>query len=255
MDQSKITAKMIKYLEDNINCENIIRFIKKYSKTEDITKLEIGTIPVSLQIIDYDDNDKKLMQNQHKIYDFMTHANYAGYEYFPYLYGVLNCHDGSDSKAYIFYESFDGDLTKLLNEMEHASEWYDIIFQLAMIDNYIGVTNKYQLNNATAKNILYKKLSKPIYKEYMFNDKKVSIKHSYKLVLWDINSLEKFSEDEIPKNTIDILGTLIHRDPNEYGEIFKINPSERIINLINKLSVPDKISSVLIEYYSPIVDA
>ena len=39
------------------------------------------------------------------------------------------------------YENFDGNLLQLINLIEHASEWYDIAFQLVVIDHYVRFLN------------------------------------------------------------------------------------------------------------------
>ena len=130
----EITKKVIKYLESKINCDNILNFINKNGT---IDSLIIEKSPVSLQILDYvDGTDDSYIAYLFSVFDFMVEANHTGFAYFPNIYGVLNCHNKSNSKVYIFFEKFDGNVTELINNMTHSSEWYDIVFYMIMINYY-----------------------------------------------------------------------------------------------------------------------
>lgn len=261
MNRDKIANKMFNYLEKTVNCENIIKFADRMINGKDNkNKLIIGEIPVSFQIISYNDKleytqktdkdlkDNKWIQNKFKTFDIMTESNHTGFEYFPYLYGVLNCHDSEKSKVYIFYEFFEGVLTNLINNIQHPSEWYDIIFQMIVIDYYLK-TSGYNYKNATIANHLYRKLDKPYYKEYILNNIKFNINHKYLIVLnFDVDIYEN-DENEYQSN-ISLL--LKYLDDNK--ENIKIFPSQRIIKLLTDISNNkdnDNIPIILQQYYGP----
>lgn len=251
--RSKITDKMRKYLESRLNCENVIKFVdKNLSDTitinDSIKKLKIGTIPLLLQIINYNDendDDKKNLQKTFAGYDFITEANYTGFEYFPYLYGVLNCHAGSKSRVYVFFEYFENTLTDLFPKIEHSSEWYDIIFQLAIINYYLTTQNSYYYDSRPEK-YLYNRFAKPIYQQYDFTDKKFNINHKYLINLWSdkiIKSDEQLNKTEYIKNLLEYIEK--HRDA------IKIPPSGRIIKLLQDLqNSPDNTLLILDQYYN-----
>lgn len=115
-DRSKIKSKMINYLSKKINCTNVIELIDQRNDNS-TNKILMESTPVSFEIVEYNDDDnyhqKKETDNKDNsmikyiisIFDFMVEANHTGYEYFPYLYGVLNCHDKTHSKLYVFMSS------------------------------------------------------------------------------------------------------------------------------------------------------
>lgn len=221
MSRIKITDKMIKYLEDRLNCKNVIKFIDENTNIHP-NKLVVDKTPVSYKIDKFGDNDdgdnddgdngdndnngdnnnndnnngdkilpKSIKKNMFERFDFITEANHTGFEYFPYLYGVLTCHAGTIDTVYTFYELFDDDLTKLFVQITQPSDWYDITFQLVMINYYISTVQRYEYRNATPQNHLYKKLPSPYYKDYELDKHKFKISHKYLVVLWDFDILEQ----------------------------------------------------------------
>ena len=271
MSRTKISEKMIKYLEDRINCENVIRFTEKTLESElgkgkeaVVNKLVIDGTPVAYKVIKYNNSDdyvrkkgemrdKKWAKNMFEIFDFMTEANYTGFEYFPYLYGVLICHNDETniSTMYIFYEVFDGDLTDLFNKIEHPSDWYDIIFQLIMINYYITFVHGYIYYDGSPQNHLYKKLPKPYYKDYEIEGHKFKINHKYLLALWDFNYMEKLTEEskERIQSNIDLL--LKYIQSNKHKGQIKNPPSDRILKLLNEVKDnPENTISILDTYYN-----
>ena len=257
-DRLKITDAMRKYLEDRLNCKNVMAYIdkkmlEKINGTNQKHKLRINSIPVTVEIIKYNDSDtgtemynKKWVEEQIKIYDFITEANYTGFEYFPYLYGVLNCHNEENSKLYLFYEYFEGNLLNLINKLEHPSEWYDIVFQLIIINYYMETIHKYQYNGEIS-NHLYNKLSKPIYQLYQFDNYQFNINHKYLIALWNIDKLEKITDsNSIKRNTDILLKYLVENKDN-----FKIPPSGRIIKLLSDIQdSPENTLLILDQYYN-----
>ena len=267
MSRSKIADQMIKYLEKKINCENIIKHINENKNHPKEDKLIINEIAVAFEIIQYDDdpeydkekiresdnpdydNDKKKLSEKDvdkifAVYDFMTEANYTGFEYFPYLYGVLNCHEGSNSRVYTFYESFDGNLINLIQKIDHPSEWYDIAFQIIMINYYIQIVNAYSYNNGEPQNHLYKKLAKPYYKLYQIDGIEFNINHKYLLVIWNITHIKKITDKMRISSNISLLLEYLEKNTP------KIPPSSRIINLFNNIkSNPENTLTILKEYY------
>src|SRR5690606_30894227 len=119
---------------------------------------------------------------------------------FPHLYGVLNCHGSDNSRVYIYYELFDGDLEDLINNIGHPSEWYDIAFQMIMINYYIMIINKYTYDG-NIKNHLYKKLSKPYYKKYEIDNREISINHKFLIVYKDFNNITRNNNNDEQNNT------------------------------------------------------
>lgn len=240
MSRRKISENMIKYLEDSLNCENVMTFITKAKKNNDT--IIINDTPVTYEIINYQSNkSKESVQKIFEIYDIMTEANYTGFEYFPYIYGVLDCHSDTNN-YYLFRENFQGNLIELINNIEHPSDWYDIVFQIIMIGYYlydiIGV--KYQFN---IKELLYNKLNKPYYKEYKIGDHNITINHKYLIVIWNPNTINKNNINQININ-MDFL--LLHLKNHD----IKIPPSNRIIKLIQDIAKPDSnIPDIIQEYY------
>lgn len=264
MERSKVAAKMIKLLENKIYCGNVLRFVDETISTKidespniKIYKLKIESVPVTVQILKYNDTDdenteddpekkrnKKWVEKKFKVYDFITDANYTGFEYFPYIYGVLNCHDGENSRLYVFYEFFEGNLVDLVNNIGHPSEWYDIVFQFIIINNYIQMINNYSYK-VSLKNFLYKKLQKPIYQLYNFGEYQFNIKHQYLVVLWGIDEMEPITENST--NNISLLLKFI----DENKDNIKVPASGRIIKLLTDvIENPNKTIDILNQYYN-----
>ncbi len=251
MDRIKKAEFMIDYLEKRINCENVMKFADATlestlgeGKEASVKQLKVENIPVAFKVMEYDDSpeykregkgkrDNEWLQNMFKTFDFMTEANYTGWPYFPYIYGVLNCHNGTDSKVYIYYEVFDGSLLDLFNRIEHPSDWYDIAFQMIMINYYIENVNGYRYNDGTPQNHLYRKI-KPYYKEYTFDTHKYTINHKYLITLWDFNYMEPITDKNKSQvvSNIDFLLKYINKNRDK----IKIPPSDRIIKLLTEVS-------------------
>lgn len=259
MSREKITKKMIQYLEIRINCDNVMKYVDKYIKNNDknsiIKELEIDSNPVAFEIIKYDatiNNNtdgllgKNDISNMFEIFEIMTEANHTGNEYFPYLYGVLNCHDAENSRVYLYYEIFEGNLINLFSQVEHPSEWYDIAFQLIVINNFMQNLNNYKYSGAL-ENFLYKKLSKPYYKNYDIDGKEFKINHKYLIVLWDINDIKKNTEEIRSAINIDIVLKYL----TENKETIKIPPSLKIMKLFSDINNDPKNSiSIMHQYYA-----
>lgn len=261
MSRKKIADSMIQYLEDRINCKNVMKFadekmesILEQSDEIFISELKINDSRVSFEIIGYDDTktngtngtkNKTSINNMFETFDFMVESNYTGFEYFPYLYGVLNCHNNENSKVYIYYENFQGDLLHLINMLEHPSEWYDIAFQLVIIDHYVRILNGYQYN-AELKNFQYKKLDKPYYRQYNINDHKFSVSNKYLIVLWDIGLTKMVSANNSENTIIDaLLNYIAKSDP------LKVPLSNRLIKMFNDIKKnPENTIEILQQYYS-----
>lgn len=247
-----LTRKMVDYLESKINCENIMKFADSHNVSNENDfhkKLVVNKIKVAFEIYPYDRvKDKEEIDNIHQIYEFITESNYTGFEYFPYLYGVLVCHEniGNSSYLYTFYEEFDSTLDKLINEISHPSEWYDVVFQLAMINDYLQNSEKYQYNSSI-NNHLYRRLEKPITVEYNLLGQVLKIRHSILIVVKDFKNIKKITDDEISKHRSNII------ELSEYltNNTIKTMPSDRILKLINVLieNIEDT-SKILGKYYS-----
>ena len=130
--------------------------------------------------------------------------------------------------------------------MEHPSEWYDITFQMIMINYYIQTINGYQYDNGSPENHYYKKLEKPIYKEYYIENYKFNINHKYLIVLWDIEKIEKTNQNKYPSNI-----KLLIKYLDDHKDNIKIFPSPRIIKLLNEvIDNQNNTISILNQYYN-----
>ena len=262
--RSKLTDKMRKYLSDRLNCENVIKFIEKHISNngihpKKIKKLKVGTVDTAVDIIKYNDsldnnNNNNNIPNKEWLekilfvnYDFITEANYTGFEYFPYLYGVLNCHNNDKSKVYVFYEYFGANLLDLINKMEHPSEWYDIVFQLAIINHFLTEMHNYSYDGAVEDH-MYNKLPKPIYQQYEFNNYQFNINHKYLIVYWNPASMKKTNNNNNDNSNIANLLKYLEQNKDK----IKIFPSARIITLLNELlKQPSNTIEILNQYYNP----
>lgn len=274
MSRKKTANKIIDYLEKRINCENIMRYTDEYLDNNAPDKsLIIDEVPVSFTIIPYNANENYSRQlvstegdredkpdfndikHMFDIFDFMTEANNTGFEHFPYIYGVLDCLNDIDSTVYVYYEKFDGTLPLLIDNIEHPSDWYDIVFQIILIIMYIKYVGKISFKAAPEK-FLYKKITKPYYKEYSVGDTTLNINHKYLIVCWDTNTSDfeeiqnsEFNlENKFPIIDLDFLTEYI----NVNKDTLKIQPSNRIIKLIQEIkNQPDNIPKILVQYYGP----
>lgn len=251
MSRIKIANKMISFLEEKINCKNVMKYtdetmdsILQEANDSIIYKLTINNIPTAFKVQPYIDNLE--FEEQYKqlidVFDFMTESNHTGFEYFPYLYGVLNCHDEEKSRLYIYSELFDGDLEQLLKKIEHPSEWYDIAFQIIMINYYIEIVNSKHYH---ASKILYRKLEKPYYKNYELLGYQLTINHKFLIVLSDIPLFD--NTDKEKSRIIDQVLTLIDVNKNE----IKILPSNRVLNFLNEIkSNAENTPQILHQYFA-----
>lgn len=263
MSRIKIARQIISYLEEKINCDNVMNFADKYNAKQDNTKkLMVNDVPVNFEIITYNDHEKKSKTDENDssndnknslwikkmfgTYDFITEANYVGFEFFPYIYGVLNCHGGDDSRVYVFYEYFANNLIHLINNIQHPSEWYDIAFQIIMINYCIVEVNGFEYNGVM-QNHLYKKLEKPYYKNYELNGKLVKINHKYLIVLWMTNPIKKINNQNTNfTNNIDFLLQYL----SEKKDQIKIPPSNKIIKLLSDVkNNPSDVPDIILKYY------
>ncbi|AQN68061.1 hypothetical protein [Saudi moumouvirus] len=257
MSRKKITENMIKYLEDTLNCQNVMKFIDETETNKNI--INIDSVNVFYEIINYNDSDRDLSENNDEdikitrndverifsSYDIMTEANYTGLEYFPYIYGVLDCRDSINSKFYVFRENFQGILPDLIDNIEHPSDWYDVLFQVIIINYYLKTITNIDYHSNINK-YLFNKLPKPYYKEYNIGNHVVNINHKYLIVLWDPENLIASDKDINQVNiNMDFLLEYI-KNSN-----IKIPPSNRIIKLINDIQSSNKnIPDIINEYYN-----
>ena len=262
MNRENIASSIIKYLEDRINCKNLLKFINqkivKDSELINTQKLLITNIPVSFEIIKYnesdesnesnesdksDGSDETLKRNMFDTFDFITESNYTGFAYFPYLYGVLDCHYGENSKIYVFHEYFEGNILQLINQIQHVREWYDIVFQMIMI-NYFLMINHLQYASKIEDH-WYKKLPTPDHKEYEINGHKLSLIHQYTIVAWSSIPSTKLEENI----NIDHINVLVEYLDQKREDI-KIPPSGKIIKLLHEI-INDPINTfdIVYQYY------
>ncbi|QGR53721.1 hypothetical protein [Moumouvirus maliensis] len=258
MSRKKITENMIKYLEDTLNCQNVMKYLDERETKKNI--INIDSINIYYEIVNYNDSDRDLSENNDQTnieitrndvekiftaYDIMTEANYTGLEYFPYIYGVLDCRDNINSKFYLFRENFQGILPDLIKNIEHPSDWYDVLFQVILINYYlrdiVNINYKSKINK-----YLFNKLPKPYYKEYHLGDHIININHKYLIVLWDPENLIQ-SDTDINQVNINMDFLLEYIQNSD----IKVPPSNRIIKLINDIQSSDNnIPNIINEYYN-----
>lgn len=234
-NRAKIADEIIKYLNETINCDNVLQFNKsnnnKYNLYCDI-----------IQYLNEPDQDN-ICQNIYETMDFMTAANHTGFEFFPYIYGVLKCHLQEDNRIYIYRETFESNIIDLINNFTHPSEWYDLVFQIALIDFCINIVNeKYYFGDV--EKFYYKKLPKPIYQEYILKGQTFKVNHKYLIVYWSVKS---FCNEKKQEHISGIQSISNYINTNSG---IKIQPSPRIIELLSRIiREPQKMDDVLLEYY------
>jgi hypothetical protein len=277
-ERGKIANQIYQFLEERINCGNIISYIDKYKNKEEnidsITSLTIESIPVAFKVIRYDDkstNDKdinsdtntdsnkdtdtnskitskKTVEKIYDMYDFISESNHTGFEYFPYLYGVLDCHNKFDSKVYVLYESFDGTISELLKQISHPTEWYEIFFQIILIHHFVSNISNKKYSNGTLNNHLYKKYKHPIKKQYSLGEYKFEIFHRNLIVMWNFELDDtNTSNDQNLKINIDYLLDFF----KEHTDTMENKPTGRLMSLLHEIkSSPTEIPKILDKYYN-----
>jgi hypothetical protein len=229
MDRQKIANKLIKYLDKNVNCKNLLSYIDKLKTNED--KILVSDVPISFKTYSFDLIDVNKMgtdyDNLINLLDFMTDSNNLGAEHFPYVYGVLICYENTIGKVHVFSEAFFGSFLELLDSLTHISEWYDIIFQITIIDKYLELDNNLEYVNPLPEQLLFKKYSKPIYKSYTIDSIDFTINHKFLIVI-DNMTLES------GKNSCNLLKAL-REWINKYSDKIKIKPSSAVIKLLDDI--------------------
>lgn len=248
----KTASRVYKHLEDRVNCTNILEYIRTHSSESKLGELTIDNVPVNLEIIKYTDStssdsgtlSRKDLGSKYEMYDFISEANHTGFEYFPYLYGVLDCHSGPNSKVYVLYEMFDGTLDTLFGDLEQGSDWYETIFQICLIHHYIINIAKVSYSDATVPHHIYQKYKFPKKRQYTLGDYKFELYHKNLITLWDFK-LEPTSAHS-PSNIRYVLDYIVSN-----ASKFKVQPSQRIIKMLNEIiSEPLNIPKILDSYYN-----
>lgn len=226
MNRSKTALEMIDYLENTLNCQKVIKFIDRrtesldniHHETPDSRTLMIKKTPVAFHLFSFDVNHT-LYQDLINKFDFMTRINHEGFDYFPYIYGVLNCIDETLQRTYVFSEKTDTDLMHLFNDLQGASDWYDLSLQAAMMDHYLGEEFKYYDYGGDPQHFQVIKIDRPSRAEYIIGDElKISTIHKFKLVYWKTSpmptsgrltetllKMSKKGEIEMPKKVVEML--------------------------------------------------
>jgi hypothetical protein len=245
MNRSKIALEMIGYLESTLNCQKVIKFIDRKTKSldsvhhlqnSDDRTLTIKNILVAFHLFSFE-NNHTLYQDLISKFDFMTRINHEGFEYFPYLYGVLNCIDDTLQRTYVFSEHTDMKLMNLFNNLEGASDWYDLALQAAMIDYYLGEKLQYYDYGGNLDHFQIIKMEKPVRAEYIVGEElKISTFHKFRLVYWKTTP--------IPTNGR-LVETLLRM--SEKG---MINLPGKIVDMLTEIVAnPGSIMAILGRYY------
>ena len=247
--RGETTAKIFEVLEARVNCENIISFLEKH-KVEGSTKISVRNREMDIFIIGYDDytgdlltnKNKQTKDNLFKYYDFISDANHTGFEYFPYLYGVLDCHSGNNSKIYTIQEPFDGTLGDLVTSLDQQKEWFTIIFQMVLIHYYFSVITGCNYKNATIQNHFYKKSTKKYPQRYKLDGHEFEFFSDITLVLGEFNLVNDATEQN--PNNLQLLVSYIGSNPN----IIKPSSSQMAI-IAEVIESPKSTPTILKKYY------
>lgn len=233
MSRINMSKKLRDVFNEKVNCINAIEFIdnKNIVKTDDeLPYVIIEETPVDFVVIKYHDTtddtakNRKYIEDVFRKFDFMSFSNAEGYDYFPYLYGVLDCRNKEDSAVYTFYEYFPYSITHLVANISHASEWYDIVFQLSLL-NYL--LHKSDLKFDPSK-IRYRRLEKPYRKEYEMDSSNLTIKKLFDISVVDYNIYDDKTTFPLP---LEYLKQYI----NNNREILPIPPSHNVEAIIDAL--------------------
>lgn len=249
MQREKIASGMIAQLQKKLNCENVRSFVKSnvmdnlLSKSDRSNAITVANVLVDYESINYADKDDKSISQLYKLFDFMVESNYTGFEYFPYIYGVLPCVDNISINIHLFYEYFEADLVYIIDEIEHQSEWYDIIFQFVIINNYLSKHNiEYE---PSMKSFAYRKIA-PYYKEYVLSNYQFKINHKYLIVVRDFNMKVSVNNQNQFVRYIQFIYEYVNGNVK-----IKIPPSGRIIKLLNELVAnPNDFAQIMDKYYN-----
>ena len=233
MTRKTNTLKMIKYLENRINCENVMEFASRHNCDSNKCYMKIDEIPVFFEIIKYNKNDN--MNNLFTTFDLMTKTNHTDIEIFPYIYGVLNCNNDLEeiNYLYIYYEPFNDDLNSFIKNMNHISDWYSLIFGIALIEKF-QFDNEITFQETDLKNILFRKLSEP--KKIKMND--IINVTKFIFCYWSLEPFDTIKPDKCVFFE-EILRLINNRE-------FVVEPSKKIVSVIEELANnPTKISEII----------
>jgi hypothetical protein len=230
MSRSKTSKIIVKYLNNEINCTNIMKIARKNTLVGD-SYLTILKTPVSFDIYKYGDTTcDTVLSDQDidkliKMTDFMVECNYFGIEIFPYIYGALKCGSECSKHLYLFYEYFPNMLSNINADITHMSNWYDIIFQIIFI---IHILSQFNVNDITIDNFYYKKLDKPIYNRYDFFNEKIKVTHNFVVVVWGITLSDEKSDTFTQDNISNMLKAI-------QNLTVSITPSSKLMNMLVKI--------------------
>lgn len=250
MSRIKISRNMIQYLKKKINCDDILIFIQENTQHNNL--LSIESTKVSYDDIEYvKSNGDAFIQNLNWIkkvddtFNIFTESNFLGFDYFPYLYGVIKCQGIEKNHMYVFYESFDESLDKLFIKISHVSEWYDIVFQIVLIYFCLEIINFRYYENGTPDKFLYRILPKPYYKTYLINNTEIKILHKHLIVFWNYPLLE-IQSDNTPSCV-----SLLYKYIQDNKDKFNIPPSERILSFLSEIiKNPIETGNIIIKYFA-----
>jgi hypothetical protein len=237
MFRTKIRENMVSYLQEQINCDNVLK--KTDALIESDEKLLINGTPVSFKVISYDDEnetEKKSIEILNNVFDEITESNSIGFDYYPFIYGILNCHNDTKSNLYVFYEFLSGTLYDLFENLQSPNEWYDIIFQMAMIDYNATKRQSLKHLNYNLDNYYFIKLFNPQKKEYVIKGKNITIYHKYVVVFFSWEIIDEWIKG------IKYLSDIIKDD--------KYKTTQRIITMVSEMNTSERIEDVIETYYS-----
>lgn len=257
LTRKQLATRMITFLKSKLNCQNVVEFTSRYRQSTNpemasqglyLTKnyLKIENHKVTFKIIRGTKSKLETwLETQVPIMDFMSETNNAGQEYFAYIYGVLTCNWQSESDnthIYIYSEYFGDNFRGFIAAIKHASEWYDVVFQLVMINQFLAEKGyaSGEVDDYSYQIIRQKKT------KYEIAGENLTIMHKCQLVMTG-EMPPKLDADATSKMMI-IRSVTSYLAANPGATT--VAPSDRIKELMRRLvDKPDTYASLLVEYY------
>jgi hypothetical protein len=257
-EEYEISRQMIRYLDSKVNCSNIERFLDDHYEVKPYhlrikevslpTHLKRDFVDVSYELVEYPDTDETeiVIQNIFNTLKFINEANYAGLDYFPWLYGLLKCNGLTPDtqtparQIHTFYEYFETNLYDYIPKITNPGVWYEICFQLALISDFMRRNQKSY--DASMKNHLIKFYEKPIFVPYTKGDVNLSIRQTMRIVVKDFYLEESTSGQD---SSIQSLLKYLSDHPD-----LKIPPSPKNMSFMHKyIADPTQLTPLLASYY------
>ena len=256
-----IYNKCKKIFSEKINCDEIENFVndnkeKKLAEGKEgiVYLLNMNDIKVAAKYVPYNGDPNytyvpngkislEWMNYTNETYEFMKESNTSGFDFFPYVYQIINCPNKDNSYEYIFYEAFDGDLLNLLMEETNKYALYTIFFQLIRINYYLEIICGMKYFDGKAANHLFRKIKLPTEEKVVMDSYEFILKNQYLVVIWDFHNMKQFKEPkEFKRNFM-----LVMKNINQQQKFL----SEELVTLINSVNEnPTSTPQLLYSFYN-----